>query len=85
MTARPAFTPRPSHIALALATLLTATAHAAKPVTWEDIANDHKTTGDVLSYGLGLTAQRYSPARHARRVPSDTARRPTAVTPLARR
>ncbi|URI06692.1 methanol/ethanol family PQQ-dependent dehydrogenase [Aquincola tertiaricarbonis] len=41
------------------------TAHAdgVKPVDWNDIANDHKTTADVVSYGLGLTAQRYSPAR----------------------
>jgi len=54
---------RPSHIALALSALLAGATHAAKPVVWEDIANDHKTTGDVLSYGLGLTAQRYSPAK----------------------
>jgi glucose dehydrogenase len=32
-------------------------------VPWEDIANDDKTTGDVLSYGLGLKAQRYSTAK----------------------
>ncbi|MFY9294411.1 MAG: methanol/ethanol family PQQ-dependent dehydrogenase [Methylorubrum rhodinum] len=31
-----------------------------KPVTWEDILNDHKTTKDVLMYGLGMNAQRYS-------------------------
>ncbi len=31
-----------------------------KPVTWEDILNDHKTTDDVLMYGLGMNAQRYS-------------------------
>lgn len=31
-----------------------------KPVTWEDIANDDKSTSDVLSYGLGLHANRYS-------------------------
>ncbi len=50
---------------LAVAATLALTAHAAsvKPVTWEDIANDHKTTADVLTYGLGLTAQRYSPAK----------------------
>ena len=51
--------------ALATAATLALTAHAAnvKPVTWEDIANDAKTTGDVLTYGLGLTAQRFSPAK----------------------
>ncbi len=32
----------------------------SKGVTWEDIANDDKTPGDVLSYGLGLHSQRYS-------------------------
>lgn len=50
---------------LAIAAALTLTAHAAsvKPVTWEDIANDHKSTDNVLTYGLGLTAQRYSPAK----------------------
>ncbi|NLR73147.1 PQQ-dependent dehydrogenase, methanol/ethanol family [Novosphingobium sp. ERN07] len=29
-------------------------------VTWEDIANDEKTTDNVLMYGLGVRAQRYS-------------------------
>jgi len=33
----------------------------AKNVTWDDIANDHKTTNDVLMYGLGTNAQRFSP------------------------
>ena len=51
---------RPSHIVLALAALLAGSAHAVKPVTWDDIANDHKTSTDVLSYGLGLKAQRHS-------------------------
>ncbi len=31
-----------------------------KPVSWEDIANDDKTANDVLTYGLGLHAHRYS-------------------------
>ncbi len=31
-----------------------------KGVTWEDLVNDHKTNNDVLMYGLGLKAQRYS-------------------------
>lgn len=34
---------------------------AAANVTWKDIENDHKTTGDVLQYGMGVNAQRYSP------------------------
>ena len=50
-------------LAAAAALALTAQAANVKPVTWEDIANDHKTTADVLTYGLGLTAQRYSPAK----------------------
>lgn len=33
----------------------------AKGVTDEDIVNDAKTTGDVVSFGLGPQAQRYSP------------------------
>ena len=33
----------------------------AKDVTWEDIKNDAETTGDVLGYGIGPKAQRYSP------------------------
>ncbi|HWV11265.1 MAG TPA: PQQ-dependent methanol/ethanol family dehydrogenase, partial [Pseudomonas sp.] len=53
-------------VALASALLLAATAHAqtgAAPspgVTWDEIANDHATPKDVLSYGLGLKGQRYS-------------------------
>ena len=34
---------------------------STKPVTWEDIRNDQQTTGDVVSYGMGPRAQRYSP------------------------
>jgi len=45
--------------ALALASSSSATAGGSK-VTWEDLLNDHKTNGDVLSYGLGLKAQRWS-------------------------
>ena len=29
-------------------------------VTWEDIANDQNTPKDVLMYGMGNKAQRYS-------------------------
>ncbi|TDU26769.1 methanol/ethanol dehydrogenase mdh2 apoprotein [Panacagrimonas perspica] len=49
------------------ATLVAATGlsgHAqAAGVTWDDIANDDKTPQDVLSYGLGLKAQRNSPLK----------------------
>src|SRR5574344_2456179 len=41
--------------------LLAATSSLAKPVTWEDIAQDHLTTTNVLQYGMGTNAQRYSP------------------------
>ncbi|CAG2144337.1 methanol/ethanol family PQQ-dependent dehydrogenase [Cupriavidus numazuensis] len=36
---------------------------AAGGVTWEDIQNDDKTPADVLTYGLGVKAQRYSPLK----------------------
>ncbi|MEY4763808.1 MAG: Quinoprotein ethanol dehydrogenase precursor [Pseudomonadota bacterium] len=52
---------RLSLIAAAGLSLATGASHAVKPVTWDDIANDAKSTGDVVTYGLGLTAQRYSP------------------------
>ncbi|BCQ61071.1 hypothetical protein PBOI14_28210 [Pseudomonas sp. Boi14] len=46
----------------AAATAATApAAPAGKNVTWEDIANDHLTTKDVLQYGMGTNAQRWSP------------------------
>ncbi len=47
---------------LALAgSLAMAGAVHAKPVSWEDIANDHVTTSNVLQYGMGTNAQRWSP------------------------
>ncbi len=47
---------------LALAgSLAWAGAALAKPVSWEDIANDHVTTSNVLQYGMGTNAQRWSP------------------------
>lgn len=49
--------------ALALALGAPGAALAVKDVTWEDIANDDRTTSDVLSYGLGTHAQRFSPLR----------------------
>jgi alcohol dehydrogenase (cytochrome c) len=42
-------------------TLSFATVAEAKPVSWDDILNDAKTTEDVLGYGIGPKAQRYSP------------------------
>ena len=33
---------------------------APSKVTWKDIANDQETTTDVLGYGMGVKAQRYS-------------------------
>ncbi|WP_068639586.1 methanol/ethanol family PQQ-dependent dehydrogenase [Thauera butanivorans] len=50
-------------IVVATAAALSLPAAAVTDVTWEDIANDHKTTGDVLTYGLGLKAQRHSPLK----------------------
>ena len=48
---------------LALSMLVCASAltpvHAV--VTDKDIQNDHVTTDDVVTYGMGLKAQRYSP------------------------
>lgn len=38
-----------------------ATTGYAKEVTWEDIANDAQTPENVLGYGVGPKAQRYSP------------------------
>ena len=37
------------------------TAQAASEISWRDILDDHRTTGDVVSYGLGPQGQRYSP------------------------
>ena len=35
--------------------------HATSSVSWDDIANDANTPEDVLGYGIGPKAQRYSP------------------------
>ena len=47
-------------------TLLAVLLSAAVPAmvlaqTSDDLKNDEKTTGDVLIYGMGYSAQRYSP------------------------
>ena len=36
------------------------TAHTTKSVSYEDLANDDKTTNDVLTYGMGQHMHRYS-------------------------
>jgi alcohol dehydrogenase (cytochrome c) len=55
------FNPRQTLLAALVATTFCSSAGAVgSKVTWEDILNDDKTTGDVLSYGLGLKAQRHS-------------------------
>ena len=43
--------------AMSFSSLLTA------GVTDQDILNDAKTTGDIVSYGLGTHGQRYSPLK----------------------
>jgi alcohol dehydrogenase (cytochrome c) len=58
---KPRFPLRSTALALLLAGL-TAPALASN-VTWDDLRNDDKTPQDVLSYGLGVKAQRYSPAK----------------------
>ena len=47
-------------MALAVATALTTSAAFAS-VTDQDILNDHKTTDQVVTYGMGTKAQRFSP------------------------
>lgn len=46
--------------AIAIACMGALASAETKPVTWEDILADHETTGDVLMYGMGNNAQRYS-------------------------
>ena len=64
MTPRPLpFRPQLRLLVLAIAASIAMPAAASKRVSWEDLQNDHQTTGDVLSYGLGLKAQRHSPLK----------------------
>lgn len=46
--------------ALALICVAAMASAETKPVTWEDILNDADSTDNVLMYGLGPNAQRYS-------------------------
>jgi len=55
--------PGPVASLIAVACLCASAATHAKKVTWEDIVNDDKTTGDVLTYGMGMKAQRHSPLK----------------------
>ena len=48
-------------LSLSIAMSLTFTGLANAGVTDKDIANDQMTTNDVVTYGLGLKGQRYSP------------------------
>ena len=48
-------------LAFALSSTLLTSNATAKGVTWEDIKNDATTTEDVLMYGMGPKAQRFSP------------------------
>jgi alcohol dehydrogenase (cytochrome c) len=47
--------------ATALTVALSTSAVLAKDVTWDDILHDAETTDDVLMYGMGVKAQRFSP------------------------
>ena len=47
-------------VATAASTSAIAEGDGTKPVTWEDILNDEKTTGDVVNWGMGVRNHRYS-------------------------
>lgn len=47
-------------MATAASTSAIAEGDGTKPVTWEDILNDEKTTGDVVNWGMGVRNHRYS-------------------------
>ncbi len=50
------------HLSFGLTALLLASVSGpALAVTDEDLVNDHETTSDILTYGLGYSGQRYSP------------------------
>lgn len=59
--------PVPRSVAAAILVLIAAGANptnaADTKVTWDDIANADQRTRQVLSYGLGLKAQRHSLAK----------------------
>ena len=47
-------------IRIAASVLALAVSYGAQAVTDEDIMNDHKTPGDIVSYGMGTQGQRFS-------------------------
>ena len=47
-------------MASAATTSALAEGDGSKPVTWEDILNDEKTTNDVVNWGMGVRNHRYS-------------------------
>src|SRR5262245_5048784 len=56
-----------------IAVLLTVAIPAlTRAQTADDLKNDEKTPGDVLTYGMGYSQQRYSPLTHVNR---DTVKR----------
>ena len=78
---------RKTSIALAAALAVFASqsvsaADSSNPVTWEQIANDHASTKDVLTYGMGLKAQRL---QHAGIEAQGKAGGPVVVHPRLRR
>ncbi|MEQ1577931.1 MAG: methanol/ethanol family PQQ-dependent dehydrogenase [Hyphomicrobium sp.] len=46
--------------AIGIGSVFAEVAPAGKAVAWEDIINDEKTTGDVVSWGMGVRNHRYS-------------------------
>ena len=50
-------------LSLSMIVSLAITGMANANVTSKDILNDQMTTDDVVSYGLGLKGQRYSPLK----------------------
>ncbi len=50
-------------LVVAMAGVLSSTSALAGNVTWEEILNDANSTSDVLMYGFGPNAQRYSPLK----------------------
>ena len=52
---------RPALGGVFVVALAAPTAQAASEISWRDILDDHRTTGDVVSYGLGPRGQRFSP------------------------
>lgn len=54
---------RKTALVIAMAGVLSSTSALAGNVTWEEILNDADSTSDILMYGFGPNAQRYSPLK----------------------